>query len=234
MSLKNLFIVSDENSNDNQGKKETAKQTKVETPSAEPTTNSFSVFGFGSTPAPAAKPIETSNFSNEMFAKALEIYENGFDSLNQPGYDFYEFYKAVMQVGVDNPQTYPMAYAMATAMDKSITKEKLLSQSDFYINEIEKVYNEYVAKGNAKRQEVINQKNHENQSLLGELELMKQQLEALQTQIADRQTKLSAIDTKYGPIISDVEGRLAANDMAKQKIVSSIQSVKNGITNNLK
>jgi hypothetical protein len=169
-----------------------------------------------------------------MFNKALEIYENGFDSLNQPGYDFYEFFKAVIQVGVDNSQTYPMAYAMATAMDKTITKEKLLSQSDFYVSEINKVYNDYVTKGNAKRQEIINQKNHENQSLLGELELMRQQLEALQTQMADRQSKLSAIDVKYGPLINEVEGKLSANDMAKQRIVSSIEMVKNGIINNLK
>ena len=233
MSIKNLFIVSDENTNDNQEKKEKNKETKkAEAPVSDQSNNTFSVFGFGSTPV--TKPIETSNVSNEMFTKALEIYENGFDSLNQPGYDFYEFYKAVMQVGVDNPQTYPMAYAMATAMDKTITKEKLLSQSEFYINEITKVYNEYVSKGNAKRQEVINQKNHENQSLLGELELMKQQLEALQTQISDRQNKLSVIDSKYGPIINEVEGKLAANDMAKQKIISSIESVKNGIINNLK
>jgi len=228
MSFKKLFIVNDEKSDDKQVQKQEVKPTVAQQ------TSNFPSFGFSSAPAPAQPSIDTSTVSNEMFNKALEIYENGFDSLNQPGYDFYEFFKAVIQVGVDNSQTYPMAYAMATAMDKTITKEKLLSQSDFYVSEINKVYNDYVTKGNAKRQEIINQKNHENQSLLGELELMRQQLEALQTQMADRQSKLSAIDVKYGPLINEVEGKLSANDMAKQRIVSSIEMVKNGIINNLK
>jgi hypothetical protein len=127
-----------------------------------------------------------------------------------------------------------MAFGMGTAMDKTITKDKLLMQSDFYITEINKVYNDYVVKGNGKRQEVINQKNHENESLLGELNLMRQQLEQLQIQISDRENKLSVIDSKYGPILNEVDSKIAANDLAKQKIVGSIEQVKNGIINNLK
>jgi len=229
MGLKDLFIVSDESSDNKPVKQSTTKFPTSEPKTEAPSSSSFGSFGFGSTPTPTS-----TNVSNEALSKALLIYENGFDSLNQPGYDFYEFYKAVMAGGVDNPAIYGMAFGMGTAMDKTITKEKLLQQSDFYLNEITKVYNEYVSKGNTKRQEVINQKNHENESLIGELNLMKQQLEQLQIQIADRENKLSVIDSKYGPILSEVENKIAANDMAKEKIVGSIEQVKNGIINNLK
>lgn len=242
MGLKDLFIVSDENS-ENKPIQEPVKQAAPSTtkfPSStpkteEPSSNPFSSFGFGSAPTPAPTPTyQPTNVSNEALAKTLEMYEAGFDSLNQPGYDFYEFFKAVMAGGVDNPAIYGMAFGMGTAMDKTITKDKLLMQSDFYITEINKVYNDYVAKGNGKRQEVINQKNHENESLVGELNLMRQQLEQLQVQISDRENKLSVIDSKYGPILNEVETKIAANDLAKQKIVGSIEQVKNGIINNLK
>lgn len=241
MGLKDLFIVSDESS-ENKPVQEPVKQSTTKFPSSEPkteapTTSAFGSFGFGGAPTPAPAPsfpTPTTSVSNEALAKALDMYENGFDSLNQPGYDFYEFYKAVMAGGVDNPAIYGMAFGMGTAMDRTITKDKLLQQSDFYINEINKVYNDYVAKGNAKRQEVTTQKNHENESLVGELNLMKQQMEQLQIQIADRENKLSVIDSKYGPMLSEVENKIAANDMAKQKIVGSIEQVKNGIINNLK
>ena len=237
MGLKDLFIVSDENT-DNKPVQEPVKQvapstTKFpsSTPKAEEATSN--AFGFGSAPTPTPT-YQSSNVSNEALAKTLEMYEAGFDSLNQPGYDFYEFFKTVMAGGADNPAIYGMAFGMGSAMDKSITKDKLLVQSDFYITEINKVYNDYVAKGNGKRQEVINQKNHENESLLGELNLMRQQLEQLQIQISDRENKLSVIDSKYGPILNEVDSKIAANDLAKQKIVGSIEQVKNGIINNLK
>jgi hypothetical protein len=242
MGLKDLFIVSEENS-ENKPVQEPVKQAAPSTtkfPSSEPkveapTTSAFSSFGFGSSPTPTPTPTyQATNVSNEVLVKTLEMYEAGFDSLNQPGYDFYEFFKAVMAGGIDNPAIYGMAFGMGSAMDKSITKDKLLMQSDFYITEINKVYNDYVAKGNGKRQEVINQKNHENESLVGELNLMRQQLEQLQVQISDRENKLSVIDSKSGPVLAEVETKIAANDLAKQKIVGSIEQVKNGIINNLK
>ncbi len=66
----------------------------------------------------------------------------------------------------------------------------------------------------------------ENESLVGELSLLRQQLEAIQTQIADRENKLSVIDVKYAPMMVEVDSKLSANDMAKNKIVQSIEQVK--------
>ena len=68
--------------------------------------------------------------------KIMTLYEQGFDSLNQDGYDFYEFFKAVIEAGANNPAIYSMALTMAKAMDSKVSKESLLSQSQFYITEI--------------------------------------------------------------------------------------------------
>jgi hypothetical protein len=237
MGLKDLFIVSDENSDDKSKKepvvqKPTTKFPDSSTKTVETSNSIFSVFGFGETPTPTISTNVVVN--DEVLSKTIELYEAGFDSLNQPGYDFYEFFRAVMAGGVENPAIYGMAYGMGSAMDKTITKDKLLIQSDFYLSEINKVYNGYVEKGNSKKQEIINQKNNENQVLAGDLNLMRQQLEQLQIQIADRENKLSVIDNKYAPMLNDVESKILANNLAKNKIVSSIEQVKNGIINNLK
>jgi len=139
-----------------------------------------------------------------------------------------------MQAGPTNPQVYAMGFQMASAMDKSISKDKLVQQSDFYLAEINKVYTEYNSKGVAKKQDLLAQKQHENESLVNELDLLRQQLEAIRTQIADKENKLSVIDVKYAPMVSEVDSKIVANEMAKNQIVQSIEQVKNGIINNIK
>lgn len=237
MGLKDLFIVSDENAND-QPKQEVVKPTTSATkfPTIETTeepSSIFSAFGFGKTETPTPVHSMSTQASNEHLEKAFDLYQKGFDSLNQPGYDFYEFYQAVMQAGPTNPQIYAMALTMASAMDKSVTKDKLIQQSEFYLGEINKVYQDYNSKGLVKKQELTTQKQHENESLVSELSLLRQQLEAIQTQITDRENKLSVIDVKYAPMMGEVDSKLSANDIAKNKIVQSIEQVKNGIINNL-
>jgi hypothetical protein len=242
MSLRSLFIQSDESDKP----KVDTPQPKVQQTTKFPTSTqatqtspapqapSNGLFGFGvfgnSTPAPVPT---NSQVSPEHLRKATEVYTQGFDSLNQSGYDFYEFYKSVVQTGVDNPQMYVMAYTMGSTMEKSLTKDKLVQQADYYVNEINKVYNDYVAKGSAKKQDYANQRSNENQSLLGELEMMNQQMEALKVQIQDRENKLRAIGSKYDPLIGDIENMLTANEVAKSQLISSIEQVKQGIINNV-
>lgn len=166
--------------------------------------------------------------------KAIETYQSGFDSLNQAGYDFYEYYQMVAQGGVSNPQSYVMAFSMGAVMDKTITKDKLLQQSDFYLGEIAKVYNTYVIQGTKKREELITQKKLETESLTNQLDLMKQELDALKTKIQNSEYKLNGIEGVYSPKINEIDSKLAANNIAKDTIVKSIEQVKQGIITNLK
>jgi len=242
--LKDLFIVDENAANKPTATEPVKKETTLSKfPTAAPTnsapaesfsfpkaeTPSFSV----PTPSVSFSPIST-NIPNEYIEKALDVYENGFKSLDQPGFDFYDFFQSVANAGADNPQVYAMAFQIASGMDKTITKDKLVQQADFYLTEIDKVYQEYVTKGNGKKQELLTLKDNENKNLVSELESMKQQLAALQIQIEDRQRKLGEIDTKYGPQLSEIENKISANNIANQKIVESIQHVKTGIISNLK
>jgi len=235
MGFKSWFVNDVEGDTPKQSIEQTPKENTTKFPDVE-TKSQSSSFSFPTTPTPTPviSNITQSNTSQEHLNNALDVYDKGFDSLNQQGYDFYEFYQSVMNAGPDNPQIYQMAFMMGTGMDKTVTKEKLVDQSGYYINEINKVYDNYVVKGNNKKQETLNQKTNENQSLVGELDLMRQQMDALQTQIQDREMKLKAIEGKYGPILNEIDSKLAANDIAKNKIVQSIEQVKNGIISNVK
>ena len=226
MSFKNLFINSEDSDKKPKGEKPTQQPFIPET---KPQATFGFGFGFGQN-----QPSSNVQVNSEHLSKAVEIYQQGFESLNQSGYDFYEFYKAVMQAGVDNPQMYVMAFTMSSAMDKTISKNSLLQQADFYLSEIKKQHNDFVVKGSNRKQELVSQRDNENKALLDELELMKQQMEMLKSQIQDRQNKLNAIGSKYEPQIQEVDSKLVANDTAKSQLIGSIEQVKNGILNNLK
>lgn len=228
-----LFINSDESSS---GKTSTpAKQPVVSFADAQVGQTQAPAFAFNSEPTPATPTYQTPvQVSNEYMQKAFEMYEKGFESLNKDGFDFYEFYQSVMQGGPTNPQVYAMAFNMGSIMDKSLSKSKLINDADFYVSEITKVYNDNVSKGTAKKQNLLAQKDSENKSLVAELENMEQQLEALKIQIDDRRRKLSDIDSKYSPDLNDFDNRLGANELAKNKIVDSIEQVKQGINLNIK
>jgi hypothetical protein len=237
--LKNLIFAQDENSSEGTSKQAQApvkpQQTSSKFPDAVQATPIFSFPTSEPTPTPTPTVFAPqSGVSQEHLEKTIELYEKGFDSLNQAGFDFYEFFQSVSQGGITNPQVYAMAYAMGTAMDKTISKEKLMSQADFYVAEISKVYDENVSKGNSKKEGLLKQKESENQTLANELNMFQQQLEALQIQIADRQNKLHAIDGKYQPQLEEVNSKLNANVIAKNKIVEAIEMVKSGININIK
>lgn len=235
MGLKDLFIKSDETDKPKETPKEVSSTKFPKIENQEKTETSVFNFGFGkANPTPSFMPSGNGSYSQEHLNKAIEIYQQNFDALNQPGYDFYEFYSAITDAGVDNPMAYAMAFNMAKKLDKSLTKEALLQQSEYYSSEIIKSYNNYIALGNSKKQELLAQKAHENESLVNELDLMKQQMEQLKVQMQDRENKLKAIGGKYEPKISEIDSKLAANDVAKNTIVGSIEQVKQGIINNVK
>lgn len=191
-------------------------------------------FNFGKTSTPFKPSPNNGEVSQEHINKAVERYQKGFESLNQLGFDFYEYYHTVLDAGIENSMAFTMAYKMAKTMDKTITKEALIAQAKFYETEIIKSYQDSITNGNAKKQELISQKDIENQSLVQELGYMKEQLESMKAQILEKENKLKLIGSKYEPQINEIDSKLAANDIAKNQLIDSIGLVKTGIISNLK
>lgn len=178
--------------------------------------------------------IPNNNLSCEPFIEPIvQLYEKGFDNLNQNGYDFYEYYKSILSAGENSPAIYKMALTMAKGMDSSVTKEKLSSQADFYLKEITKVYDDYISQGSDKKRQLEEQKTQETQALKNELQGIESQLIQLNIKKGQLESDLGSIDNRYSSEINEISCKLKANDVAKDKIFKSINEVKQGINSNL-
>jgi hypothetical protein len=183
----------------------------------------------------AQSPKSSPNFStdDESLKEVFAVYEKGFDSLNQEGYDFFELYKSVMAVGADSPQSYQMAFAMGKSIKPDLSKNFLLEKAKNYILEIEKVHSKYAEVGTKKRADLANQLNSEKNNLANSVKNMESQIASLQAELAKQKNELSAIDQKYSGQMSEMESKIGANNAAKDTILGSIQKVINGINQNL-
>ena len=245
MSWKDLFIISDENekSDEKTTVKSTVKvqnkdtvqfpqSTNVQSPQSkyEPTfpQNNGSVFS----PNPGMK--QKSSEKNSHLDKILDVYDKGFTSLNQVGYDFFEFFKSVCTAGIDNSQVYLMALEMGKAMDQNVSKDSLLKQADYYITELDKVYLSFSTDGQNKMNDLSQKKNVESTSLSSTIASLKNQLLSIQEQIRIKENELSDIDNKYQPQIDEIALKLEANDSVKNIFIGNINKVKMNISNNLK
>jgi hypothetical protein len=209
---------------------EQAKQVVMPTPV---TTGVSATGGLKFPTASVVTPVIGNTNCEPHMSAVMDQYEKGFESLNQPGVEFYEYFKSVSGAGIDNPTAYTMAFNMLRSLEPTLTKEKLNTTAQFYLAEIDKVHQKFDASGKQKIAELENGKRTEDAQLRSELALLEQQQVALANQIAGKNAALNKIESKYAPEIEEVGCKLAANDVAKTRITGTIQTVINGINTNL-
>ncbi|AIZ41142.1 MULTISPECIES: hypothetical protein [Cellulophaga] len=224
---KSLF-VNDENASTTTTSK---SEEKIDFPN-EPTPTSSST-QFPQSSAPQRSQVTSSNIDNAILNSVIEMYESGFESLNLPGYDFYEFFKAIKAVGSNDPNVYKMAFTMAQSVDAKVTKESLLDGANFYIKEINDVHEQYHTKGNAKKEEFQSSLLHQKETLSTEIAELEKQILQLQTQASDKKNQLNALENGTSTEMTDIEQKITANDIAKTKILEIITTVADGIKINL-
>lgn len=178
---------------------------------------------------------------SEAVNEVLSVYEKGVDSINMPGYDFYEFYKAISTIPSAGEQTYNMAFQMAKSMDTTITAQKLISDADFYISKINEVHSQYNMQGEQKINTLITKKSEDKRKLSQEIDLASQQvnqlrnqLQVLENEINQKRNLLSSIDAEYLPQENTIRQKLIANDSARQMSVMKLTAVKEGIQQHVK
>ncbi|WP_158975193.1 hypothetical protein [Cellulophaga sp. L1A9] len=184
------------------------------------------------TPTPQ-RQVDSSSIDNSVLNSVIDMYESGFESLNLPGYDFYEFFKAIKAVGSNDPNVYKMAYTMAQSVDPKVTKDSLLDGANFYIKEINDVHEKYHSKGNAKKEEFQSNLSHQRTTLSKEVSELEKQILQLQTQASDKKNQLDALDNGTSSEMAEIEQKIVANDIAKTKILEIITTVADGIKINL-
>ena len=208
---KSLFI----NEESNQPKKEEAKSASI------PPTNKF--------PDLVVNSNTAGNFSNPFLEEILEVYQKGFEGLNSEGFDFFEMYKSVNAVGVTNPQSYQMAFTMGKTINSNLTKDFLLDKSKYYQTEIEKVYEKYNIIGNSKKSDLNHKITQEKKNLSKSIDDIGAQIAHLQEELESKKLELDKIDANNAKEFSELQLKIEANNLAKQKIQDSINLVVTGI-----
>ncbi|TGD58678.1 hypothetical protein [Flavobacterium humi] len=180
-------------------------------------------------PETSTTNILTETNNNPFLNEIIEVYQKGFDGLNNEGFDFFELYKSVYAVGVTNPQSYQMAFAMGKTIKSDLSKDFLLEKSKFYIVEIEKVYAKYDATGNSKNKELNNTITSQKQNLSKEITDLESQIAKLQIELEKKKADLARIDLDNKEMFAEIQLKIEANNIAKQRILESINTVITGI-----
>jgi predicted nucleic acid-binding Zn-ribbon protein len=118
---------------------------------------------------------------------------------------------------------------MGKTINPKLTKEFLLDKAKYYSVEIEKVYEKYNITGNSKKSD-LNLKINENKNNLSKgIADIEAQIEQLQKQLEAKRLELSRIDNDNAQEFAELQLKIEANNMARQKIQDSINLVVTGI-----
>lgn len=173
--------------------------------------------------------VPNSNSNNPFLNEILEVYNKGFEGLNNEGFDFFEMYKSMMAVGPTNPQSYQMAFTMGKTIKSDLSKEFLLEKSKFYISEIEKVYSKYDATGNSKNKDLSDTISTQKNNLTKHISDLETQIAKLQSELETKKAELARIDFDNKEMFAQIHLKIEANNLAKHKILESINTVVTGI-----
>jgi hypothetical protein len=219
-SWKSLFVKGEE-------EKET-ETSKTNSPAPSFPINTGTGFTANNNPSTTALSAETQ--------EVMQVYEKGLDSINMPGYDFYEFYKAVQSAGPHNEQAYNMAYQMAKAMDGTLTLQKLITDAEFYVSKINEVHSQYVTQGQQKLNQIGEKRLAEKTDLSKSVDQIamriaqiRAELTQLENEIQNKRNALAKVDDAYLPQEQAVRSKLNANDMAKTNSTSKLTLVRDNI-----
>lgn len=184
-----------------------------------------------------AKPL---NVNQSIVDEIMAVYENGLDKLNMPGYDFFEFYQAIYASNQFSESAFQMAFQMSQALEKSVTKPKLLNDADYYISKIDEVYKSYILQGSQKLKTISDKKLAENNQLNTEIneatakiQELKTEINRLESMILDHKSKLNQLENNISPDEQAIKEKLTANDVVYQTIIGKLNKVKLGVQNYL-
>lgn len=215
-SFKNLFIKDESEENEPEVK------------------NSFPISESG---RPQSTGTSTPTSSNPFLGEIAEVYEKGLESINMPGYDFYDFYLAIKAAGAQNEAIYKMAFQMGKTLDSNITPHKLTADADYYISKLNEVYQTYSDKGKQKLNSLAAELKADKDGLTSEIShieseitRLKQQILSMEQKLSETKNHLTKVEGKYKPQQDQINLKLQANDQAMQLSVKKLSSVKEGIS----
>lgn len=221
MGFKDYFLIND----NKEQKKEAPKKADFSFPEIVIGNDVSGLF-----PVNPIKPDATLSCEPYM-DKVLKVYDEGFKGLNKEGYDFFEFYETITEVGI-TPETVKLGFVMAKNQH-GITKEQLLSQAEAYITEINGVHANYKAKGEQMQRQFIQETENKKTTAQQQLNDIERQIEALKTKQFSIRAELQNLNNNNSTELQELQCKAQANDVARDKIISSIKQVVEVIKTNI-
>lgn len=211
-------------------------KTDEEEPEKSPTSSQNFTFPVNNPNTSTNSEAPSLSIADPAVAEVLKIYESGLESINMPGYDFYEFYQTISIAGNPSEASYKMAFQMAKTLDKTITTEKLMRDAEFYISKINEVHSQYVSQGQSKLNSINDKKNAEKTKLTTEIDQasakiaqLKAEMQQLEADINSKRNILSKVDETHYPQEKALKEKLSANDFAHKTSIDKLNFVKEGI-----
>jgi flagellar capping protein FliD len=186
-------------------------------------------------------PVSHSSSPNPYLDEIIEVYKKGLESINMPGYDFYDFYLAIAAAGSQNESIYKMAFQMGKTLDSNVSPQKLTADAEFYISKLNEVYQNYSEKGRQKLNSLASDLKAEKDGLTSEIHhidseinRLKQQIQSMEQKLAETKNTLTKVEEKYQPQQDLINQKLQANDQAMKISVKKLTSIKEGILRYIK
>ncbi|MGJ7030755.1 hypothetical protein [Niabella hirudinis] len=165
----------------------------------------------------------------EMKARVLELLEK----LNEEGIDFFEVWNAAADMGTIDAGSIRAAFTSLKYVDKSLTKERLLSSARNYAAKIQGVIDQDVAQKQNQKQTVQDNLVKEKQLLEREIGELETKIKELQRKLSEKQQSYKALDGKYDGQLKDIDQKISLGRSAVNEVVHDIQQAISIIEQNI-
>ena len=118
---------------------------------------------------------------------------------------------------------------MGKSLNPNVSKDFLIDKAKYYLSEIDKVHAKYDLTGNTKKVDLSNKITQEKNSLSKTIADLESKIVELQKELNAKKIELEKVDLNNKEEFSELELKIEANNIAKQKIVESINTVLTGI-----
>ncbi|HRG34224.1 MAG TPA: hypothetical protein PLN76_13190 [Saprospiraceae bacterium] len=202
--IKSIFIVPDENASAAQSENSNPETLATQTNDNPPKS-------------------EVSGQPNEKF---LEILAGVLEKNNLPGFDYFEYRKAVQSIAklqtMDEATQYKTAYAAAQSMN--VSHESLISSANKYLSLLEVEETNFNQSANNYLNQQLASKKSEETQLQDQVQKITQQIEELKAKLETDKTRLTNLQEELGSVSRKVEANKANFKASYQNIVEEIRT----------
>lgn len=202
--IKSIFIVPDENASSSQ-----MDQANSSSASSSNTSEQ--------------SKVEVTGQPNEKF---LEILAGVLEKNNLPGFDYFEYRKAVQSIAklhtMDEATQYKTAYAAAQSMN--VSHESLISSANKYLTLLEVEETNFNQSANNYLNQQLSSKKSEETQLQDQVQKITQQIDELKAKLEADKTRLTNLQEELGHVSQKVEANKANFKASYQNIVEEIRT----------